>query len=101
MAWAAILPTLPVATKAAAKDAQPIALDDGVITFGVALTPVASVDAAPILTEASPVGSSRSTATQRRTTSAVPISTAAASTRRRAGTATAIARVTGQSGRTR
>jgi hypothetical protein len=35
VAWAVVLPALPPATKAAARDAQPVAVDDGVITFGV------------------------------------------------------------------
>ncbi|MET0421002.1 MAG: DNA polymerase III subunit gamma/tau [Acidimicrobiia bacterium] len=43
LAWGQILPTLPPATRAAASEAQPIALDQGVITFGV---PPASMRAA-------------------------------------------------------
>ena len=35
VAWAAILPGLPPATKAAAQEAQPLAIDGNVITFGV------------------------------------------------------------------
>jgi hypothetical protein len=35
VAWAQILPGLPPATKAAAQEAQPISVKDGVITFGV------------------------------------------------------------------
>jgi DNA polymerase-3 subunit gamma/tau len=35
VAWAEILPGLPPATRAAVRDAQPLAVDDGVITFGV------------------------------------------------------------------
>ena len=35
VAWAAILPALPPATKAAAKEAQPISVDGDVIVFGV------------------------------------------------------------------
>jgi DNA polymerase-3 subunit gamma/tau len=35
VAWAEIIDDLPPATKAAVRDAQPLALDDGVITFGV------------------------------------------------------------------
>jgi DNA polymerase-3 subunit gamma/tau len=35
VAWAAIIDELPPATRAAVRDAQPLALDDGVITFGV------------------------------------------------------------------
>ena len=35
VAWAEILPELPPATRAAVREAQPLAVDDGVITFGV------------------------------------------------------------------
>jgi hypothetical protein len=35
VAWAEILPNLPPATRAAVSEAQPLAVDDGVITFGV------------------------------------------------------------------
>jgi DNA polymerase-3 subunit gamma/tau len=35
VAWAAILPELPPATRAAVREAQPLAVDDDVITFGV------------------------------------------------------------------
>jgi hypothetical protein len=35
VAWAAIIDELPPATRAAVRDAQPLALDSGVITFGV------------------------------------------------------------------
>ena len=35
LAWAEILPGLPPATRAAAREAQPLGIDDGVITFGV------------------------------------------------------------------
>jgi DNA polymerase-3 subunit gamma/tau len=35
VAWAEIIDDLPPATRAAVRDAQPLALDDGVITFGV------------------------------------------------------------------
>jgi hypothetical protein len=35
LAWAAILPTFPPVTKAAAQEAQPIALTGNVVTFGV------------------------------------------------------------------
>ncbi len=35
VAWAEILDDLPPATKAAVREAQPLAIDDGVITFGV------------------------------------------------------------------
>jgi DNA polymerase-3 subunit gamma/tau len=35
LAWAEILPDLPPATRAAVREAQPLAVDDGVITFGV------------------------------------------------------------------
>jgi hypothetical protein len=35
VAWAAILPRLPPATRAAAQEAQPIALEGGVVTFGI------------------------------------------------------------------
>ena len=35
LAWAAILPTFPPVTKAAAQEAQPIAIDGNVVTFGV------------------------------------------------------------------
>jgi DNA polymerase-3 subunit gamma/tau len=35
LAWSQVLPGLPPATRAAAQEAQPIAVDDGVITFGV------------------------------------------------------------------
>jgi DNA polymerase-3 subunit gamma/tau len=35
VAWAQILPELPPATRAAVREAQPLAVDDGVITFGV------------------------------------------------------------------
>ena len=35
VAWAEILPELPPATRAAVREAQPISVDDGVITFGV------------------------------------------------------------------
>jgi hypothetical protein len=35
VAWPAVRDGLPPATKAAVRDAQPLALDDGVITFGV------------------------------------------------------------------
>ena len=35
VAWAEILPDLPPATRAAVREAQPLAIDDGVITFGV------------------------------------------------------------------
>jgi hypothetical protein len=35
VAWAEILPGLPPATRAAVRDAQPLAVDDDVITFGV------------------------------------------------------------------
>jgi hypothetical protein len=43
MVWAAILPDLPPATRAAVREAQPLAVDDDVITFGV---PRAHYDAA-------------------------------------------------------
>ncbi len=43
VAWAEILPDLPPATRAAVREAQPLAVDDGVITFGV---PKAHYDAA-------------------------------------------------------
>jgi DNA polymerase III subunit gamma/tau len=43
VAWPAVRDALPPATKAAVRDAQPLALDDGVITFGV---PSASYEAA-------------------------------------------------------
>jgi DNA polymerase III subunit gamma/tau len=43
VAWAEILPGLPPATRAAVRDAQPLAVDDNVITFGV---PRAHYDAA-------------------------------------------------------
>ena len=35
VAWAEILPELPPATRAAVREAQPLAVDNGVITFGV------------------------------------------------------------------
>jgi hypothetical protein len=35
VAWAEILPDLPPATRAAVREAQPLAIDEGVITFGV------------------------------------------------------------------
>jgi DNA polymerase-3 subunit gamma/tau len=35
VAWAAVLPRLPPATRAAAQEAQPIALEGGVVTFGI------------------------------------------------------------------
>jgi DNA polymerase-3 subunit gamma/tau len=35
LAWADLLPALPPATRAAAQEAQPISIDDDVITFGV------------------------------------------------------------------
>src|SRR6185436_4493432 len=35
LAWAAILPAFPPVTRAAAQEAQPIALDGNVVTFGV------------------------------------------------------------------
>ncbi len=35
VAWAEILPDLPPATRAAVREAQPLAVDGGVITFGV------------------------------------------------------------------
>ena len=43
VAWAEILPDLPPATRAAVREAQPLAVDDDVITFGV---PKAHYDAA-------------------------------------------------------
>jgi hypothetical protein len=35
LAWSDLLPTLPPASKAAAQEAQPLSIDDHVITFGV------------------------------------------------------------------
>jgi DNA polymerase III subunit gamma/tau len=43
VAWAEILPDLPPATRAAVREAQPLAVDKGVITFGV---PTAQYDVA-------------------------------------------------------
>ena len=36
VAWAAVLPTLPMSTRSAVQEAQPIAIEDDVVVFGVA-----------------------------------------------------------------
>ncbi len=35
VAWAAVLPTFPMSTRSAVQDAQPIAIEDDVVVFGV------------------------------------------------------------------